>query len=1118
MGVFLLGAAAARDAWATNHEIGITEIGAGVNNDPNAQFIEIRMIENGQNEWGPGTGESQSRAMLEFFDGTGAKTGEFKFTANAPNMPNRFILIGTQAFANLTNQPDPDIIIPALIKTGSGRVCFRSNDANTNAFQIAECVAYGSFPAAQNHLTVGTEFPATFDFGTPVQANLPITGFQSLRRFETGETGDFGLGFKDTDSNNADFFLSSSPNPTRSGGSFTPDDPGDVAAGQVLFTQETFGGNGRTCATCHVIALNGALPPSNVQARFGTLSTTFDTLFIAEPNMNLNTLTVDRTVTFADGAVLNVIAGGVPGKVKVRATLSGNTFLVHGGIAPRVDPGTQVSDGTHTALAVSIVKGDLDQLESPHMMRDPSSDPKFPQGRALILENIDGFNKPPVFRKSPHLQNLRFTGPFGFSNDIPTLQAFAVGAVRQHFPRTLQRREGIDFRLPTGEEQNQMAAFMRSLESIPGGDPLTKFTLGNFARTAQQKRGRDIFQAQGCARCHSSPVLSGGAFQTGINKQPIDQPPPNGDGLPLDSDPNDPNATTNRAIGAPPLFNVRRNGPFFHEASRATLLDAVNFYLSPTFQESPEGPTFPISFDTNGANDLVAFLESLEARDFTVLDGTVDVTQEGTTIDFGDRFAGDPQLTRQLTVKNTSTTASVKFATNACNVTGNPGQAFNPAEFPAADCTQLNGATLAPGQSKVITVRFDPTSSGRKTAILEIIPAALAAPAFTPAATGVDLVGRGLIAEVDERFDSEEFSNPPRFTNQLLDSFWFVNAGQLNGSSCFTCPSPQGNLLTHDFTLPTSFTVEVDGIAEETFSAVNDFSVIFNFQNTSNYYYASFNEKDTRSDGSDDPNTNGIFKVVNGVRTQIRDFADTTTPGDFFAPLHHVRIEKIKSTIRVFRDDVLMGVVTDTTFTGGKAGVGSFNDNTRFDNFLVKAHVIGEDHTTTTNPYLKILGGTFTVTGGKLQLTSPATGTTLPNSNLAVHTTSGPSGDFELFVDGNAIATSGTADDFTVVFNFQNATNYMFANFNETNDSAANGLFKVVNSVRTQIMDFSSTTAGGTPRRISIRRAGATIKVFRDGVQMGSDVNDSTFSGGQVGVGSRNDAGTFDNFFVERPR
>jgi hypothetical protein len=29
-------------------------------------------------------------------------------------------------------------------------------------------------------------------------------------------------------------------------------------------------------------------------------------------------------------------------------------------------------------------------------------------------------------------------------------------------------------------------------------------------------------------------------------------------------------------------------------------------------------------------------------------------------------------------------------------------------------------------------------------------------------------------------------------------------------------------------------------------------------------------------------------------------------------------------------------------------------------------------------------------------------------------------------------------------------------------------------------------------------------------------VNDSTFTGGKVGVGSRNNAATFDNFFVEK--
>jgi len=292
--------------------------------------------------------------------------------------------------------------------------------------------------------------------------------------------------------------------------------------------------------------------------------------------------------------------------------------------------------------------------------------------------------------------------------------------------------------------------------------------------------------------------------------------------------------------------------------------------------------------------------------------------------------------------------------------------------------------------------------------------------------------------------------------------------------------------------------------------------VIFNFKDINNYYYASFNETDSRSDGTDDPNTNGIFKVVNGTRTQIRDFSTTTAPGDGAAALLTIRVEKIRQTIRVFRGNTLMGVVTDTSFTGGKAGVGSFNDAGRFDNFIIRPQFVSEDFTASTNRFTKFLGGTFTVTGGKFQLTAPGTSSTPPNANVAVHNTDVP-GDFELFVDGNAPASSQTNDDFTIVFNFQNVTNYMFVNFGEKDEATANGIFKVVNSVRTKIGTFGTTvTPPGTARRIRIQRVGASIKVLRDGTQIGPTVNDSTFTGGKVGVGSRNNAAPFDNFFVEK--
>ena len=60
--------------------------------------------------------------------------------------------------------------------------------------------------------------------------------------------------------------------------------------------------------------------------------------------------------------------------------------------------------------------------------------------RALILENIDGFTNPPVFRNSPHLLNLARTAPYGLSGEFSDLRTFSMGAVLQHFPKNLVRR------------------------------------------------------------------------------------------------------------------------------------------------------------------------------------------------------------------------------------------------------------------------------------------------------------------------------------------------------------------------------------------------------------------------------------------------------------------------------------------------------------------------------------------------------------------------------------------------------------------------------------------------------------------------------------------------------
>src|SRR5262249_49342719 len=114
--------------------------------------------------------------------------------------------------------------------------------------------------------------------------------------------------------------------------------------------------------------------------------------------------------------------------------------------------------------------------------------------RGLIQVSVDGFTS---FRAPPSLLNLAFTAPYGVNGSInaPILSAFISDSVLQHFPRTLARNPGVDFRFPTQVELDALVAFLQSLRLPPDGD----FTLDRLVRSAAQQRGSDLFF--GTARC-----------------------------------------------------------------------------------------------------------------------------------------------------------------------------------------------------------------------------------------------------------------------------------------------------------------------------------------------------------------------------------------------------------------------------------------------------------------------------------------------------------------------------------------------------------------------------------------------------------------------------------------
>jgi len=302
-----------------------------------------------------------------------------------------------------------------------------------------------------------------------------------------------------------------------------------VARGAQLFFNETFGGNGRTCGTCHR----------------ADDSLTIDPAFIAK--------------------------------------------------LPQSDP-----------LFVAENNPALAKLEDTKLLRT----------RGLILENLDGFDDPThkfVMRGVPHtlslgltngIQNALFSGQppdhrLGWSGDggpgRSTLHEFTFGAIMQHFTKTLARKPGVDFRVPTEEELDALEAF----QLFTGRQKATDFQQ-IFPTDARAQNGQNLFFGTGCTFCHTDLqgfVDSNVNFDTGVANLFSDLPGDDGFGTPGD-----------HTFNVPPLAEAADTAPFFHNNAVNTIEDAVGFYFSPTFQASPSSFFIFNQLSTEQQGDLAAFL------------------------------------------------------------------------------------------------------------------------------------------------------------------------------------------------------------------------------------------------------------------------------------------------------------------------------------------------------------------------------------------------------------------------------------------------------------------------------------------------------------------------------
>ncbi len=681
----------------------INEVMAGFNGDSAIQFVELEVNNVTNKLWGPQAGETVGRAMLVFSDAAGEQIGRFVFPSNAPSggSSGNTVLIATRAFADLTGL-QPDFVMPPELMPVAGKVSFRNNPDNSQ-FNINLSLAYGG----------SGYFGLTDGAGPPNVNRLPILDAKSLRR-----TLDFGFG----QNQNVGFTLGvPTPLNTANRTFVFPAAASLAQQGKNLFTKETFRGNGRTCASCHVEGNDQfGLTPATI----ATLSEE-DPLFIFESNVNQIRLTGRSQPSDLRGVLT-----GTNGSAKILSG-SGDTYLVIGGTNLS---GILTDTNGNTATFLSFTNGNLKGPTASNGSVRGLEDHNFlEEGRGLILENIDGFNKPEVFRASPHLLNLASTAPYGLSGEFANLRDFSEGAVTQHFPRNLARINGLDFRPPTAEELAALEAFQNTI-GVPAVANPSRFDLDLLATTEAQKRGRELFfsDQSKCSKCHSGPTLSqaNGSlpgsitgrnenFNTGVANTLMNMPL--GDNLPTEPAGLPPGQST-RKFNTPPLFGIKLTAPYFHDASALNLTKVVQFYDSVEFVGSPDGinvGAVQAANDPAKVADLVAFLESL-------VEIPVNFSRN---LSFDVFCAGEtPEiLTAVITNIGTATLSITNFV-----IAGT-----NSSEF---QLISANSPTnLAPGATHSIQVASNPQTLGHKQATLEIT--ANAGGALGKFTFGVALVG-----------------------------------------------------------------------------------------------------------------------------------------------------------------------------------------------------------------------------------------------------------------------------------------------------------------------------------------------------------------------------------------
>lgn len=497
-----------------------------------------------------------------------------------------------------------------MIDSAAGSILPEANDNMRRLGSLSFTGKKASFYA-----NLGSDMFKSFDMdlivvtksgNTPVE-DRTLVGTTSLfpRLYRSKQRGQFGV-LADADpaplkpdNRNAFQRIADAIIPTASaqiGPDPNPSTPQEVliAAGRASFLNDTFNGNGRTCATCHREENNLTIDPEFI----ATLPPN-DPLFVAE--------------------FVPALANNFEKPVLMRKL---------GLILENVD-------GFSNLSTRFVMRG------VPHTLA------LLPNSLTPVAGGADGTTIPPNERTGWSGDGAPGTG---------TLREFIIGAVTQHYPKRTNRVVNVDFTLPTVAQLDSLEAFQKSTGRRQ--DLVLQGPGALSLKNEIAKKGMEIFNNGGsvlggsnegagkCFFCHLNAGASdfffpgqNANFNTNVEQLPS-QPadlvlpaqlnPPDG-GFGQGAPPPGVFGFGNGSFNTPALVEAADTGPFFHNNSILTIEGAVDFYNSEAFNNAPGfgAAIGGIRLEATEVEAVAAFLRVINALEN--IRSSVELEQRATT-------------------------------------------------------------------------------------------------------------------------------------------------------------------------------------------------------------------------------------------------------------------------------------------------------------------------------------------------------------------------------------------------------------------------------------------------------------------------------------------------------